>query len=489
MLYERLKETLSHFLIYGIGQISASAIGFLLIPLYTRCLEPGEYGTLALFALAFQLLVIFLGMGFYVALFRSYYDYDGKEQRKLVISTALITIFIGSVIGLSVVLVMASPLCRLLLGDLRYLGLFRLVFITAFLDTIRAVPMAVMRAQKRSRVFTIVSVSFFAVKLGLIILLVAFFRMGIAGVVLGGFAASLTGVWCFVLIRDSLAPIFSLAEARKMLRFGLPLVPYDVCGIILTLSDRYFLKVFSTLAVVGVYSLGYQIARVIQILIEAPFGLIWSAMMFSVEKEPGADRFYTSALTYYAFVAMWVGLGVSCLAEDFLKIVANPSYWGAWRVVPLVCLSYVIFGSDRVTSIGLVLKRRTEYQALGMAVAAGLNLLLNYIFIPRYGMMGAVWATLISYCALVVLKFFWARRFYPVRVEWVRLGKIFFAALLIYGLSRWIRVEAPGTSLLIRGGLSLTFPCILALAGFYSRGEREAIALRIRRIGVFWGKT
>ena len=87
----RIRETVFHGVIYGFGQTLSSAVGFLLIPLYTQYLTPSDYGIIALLHISMTLVIAIFGLGLSTAIFRSYYDYDGAEERKMVVSTTFYT--------------------------------------------------------------------------------------------------------------------------------------------------------------------------------------------------------------------------------------------------------------------------------------------------------------------------------------------------------------------------------------------------------------
>ncbi len=106
----------------------------------------------------------------------------------------------------------------------------------------------------------------------------------------------------------------------------------------LTSSDRYFLEHSAGSDQVGIYSLGYKIAMIVQIIVSA-VQAAWSAQMFAIAKESNAPRRYARILTYYAATIGFLGLGVSVVARDVIFIMADPAYHEGYIVVPLIDLS------------------------------------------------------------------------------------------------------------------------------------------------------
>jgi O-antigen/teichoic acid export membrane protein len=188
-----------------------------------------------------------------------------------------------------------------------------------------------------------------------------------------------------------------------------------------------------------------------------------------------ATRLYSRALTYYAAISSFVCLGFILLPGLLLLILSTPSFYPASDVVPMVALSYLMHGSCIVLGTGIRLVKKTKYFAIIYISAALENLLLNYLLIPRYGMMGAATATFVSYFTIAMATHLVSNRLLRVDYEWLRVFKIFVAGIIISitGLSfhaSSVFIEAGGRVLLI-----LTFPVILLVLRFYTGDEKKQL--------------
>jgi O-antigen/teichoic acid export membrane protein len=199
----------------------------------------------------------------------------------------------------------------------------------------------------------------------------------------------------------------------------------------LTMADRYFLLLLASDVEVGLYSLGYKLGLVIQALLVGPFQLAWLPFLFSTAKEKRADEAYSRVFTYFVLVALFAALVISVLAKEVLIVMAKPAFRDAYKVVPLVAASYVMWGCYDILAVGIYLEGKTKYLALLVSGAAVLNLGLNFLLIPDYGMMGAAAATLASYALLPAGAYFVSRRYRTVHYEWARVIKILLAVALI----------------------------------------------------------
>jgi O-antigen/teichoic acid export membrane protein len=262
-----------------------------------------------------------------------------------------------------------------------------------------------------------------------------------------------------------------MAELKEMLRFGLPLVPAGLGVWIMTMADRYFLQFLSTPQELGLYSLGYKFGMVVQGLIVGPFMLAWGPFFWSVAKEKDARDIYSSVLTYFTLVAMAVALVLSVLSKQALEVMAAPAFYGAYTVIPLIALSYVLYGCYLILPVGINLERKTKYLAAIVGVGAVVNLGLNYLLIPRYGMMGAAVATLIAYLLLPVGSYFVSNRYYPIRYEWRRIARIFVAAGLVYAGSLFITADSTVITGVLKLLSLLGFPLLLFAFRFFKPEE------------------
>jgi O-antigen/teichoic acid export membrane protein len=208
----------------------------------------------------------------------------------------------------------------------------------------------------------------------------------------------------------------------------------------------------------------------------------WPAFFFQQAKENDNRQVYSRALTYLVFIGTYLSLGLSALAQDTLIIVTTPAYYGAYKVVPLISLSYLLYGAYQITIIGPSLTRKTYLSSAIIGISAIVQTVLNFIIIPRYGMIGAGWTTLLSYALLIVLSVIVSNRIFPMTYEYLRLGKMMIMAGLLYLLSRLVVIQSPYVSFIVRGLIAGSFPIALFLTGFYNREEIRVLQIQVRKL-------
>ena len=470
-MIDKLRQLARSSIIYGAGNYGVKLVGFFLIPVYTRYLTPADYGILALLASFDRVLFIFLNLGQSTALFRYYYDHDTPEGRNRVIAGSLWIILLFSLPLALVVLALSFPTATLLLGDGALYPLVAIGVLTMACQALLRLPFAVLRANARDTHYALWSIARTALSAGLAVVLVVGAHWGVRGVLLGALTTeAIMVVLLLPMILGALRAGWAGPETWAQLSFGLALVPAGLADFVLDLSDRFFLKHYASLDDVGIYSLGYRFGEIIFFVVTA-VQLAWPQFVFSNHRSEGAPELYAYASTYYMAGLLFLVLGLSVLAPEVITLMATPAFHGAAVVVPLIALSGLCQGLNSIGTIGIMLRRRPIVRSVALIVAATVNIGLNYLLIPRYGMLGAAWATLIAFLVEMVLLVSVALRYYPIPYQWSRMARLLLAAGGVYAASSFLPPASAALTVAFKGGLLATFPVLLWLLRFFESNE------------------
>ena len=268
-------------------------------------------------------------------------------------------------------------------------------------------------------------------------LLVVALDQGPIGVIVGNFTGTLLVYAALVgYRREQLGLQFDRGLLREMNRFGVPLIPTALFLWVTNFSDRIFLVRLADTDEVGLYSVGVRIASAMVLLLTA-FRLAWPAFAYSIEDEGEAKRTYAYVLTYLVLLTTWVAAALALLSPWIVDWIAAPAFAESSRVVGPLAFAAVAFGAYIVVAIGVGRARRTQFNWVVTGAAAAVNIALNLILIPRYGMMGAAVATIAAYATMFAGMSWWAQRIYPVPYQWRRV----LTAALVWGDTRRSRAS------------------------------------------------
>jgi O-antigen/teichoic acid export membrane protein len=471
-MIETLKHLSKHSIIYGLGGMLSRLLGLVLLPIYTRYLTPADYGILSLLVITNSIATTVTTLGLGRAMTREIV-YQNSDERT-VVSTTFYVLMGESMVFFGALIAFSPQLCGLIFGSPEHTHLLRFIFLMGFLKMFDVVVITRLRIRAQSALYSALAVARFLAGAMLNIYFIVVLKRGVEGLVTSGVitAALFAAVYLALLIRH-LQPSFSLPILRRMLSFGMPLIPVSLSFFLMRSIDRYFLQHYSTAADVGLYSIGCSIGMVMYLAIGA-FRMAWIPQKFAIakqSKQSDAEHQFARILTYYLIVLGFGGVILSVFAREVLLVLTTPKFYGAYTVVPLITLSGILFGARMVTNIGIPVRNKTKFLPPIIIGSAMVNMALNYVLIPPYGMMGAAWATVISYLVMFIAQITVNLHFWYIRYEYGRIAKLVLAWALIYGSS--LLVQTP--IIVLNGGLKLvlvaTYPLLLYVFRFYEKQE------------------
>ena len=471
-MYDQIKRLLTHFVIYGLGNVAGRLVGFLLLPIILRYLSPEDYGTLEIFQVLKNICLAFLPLGLASSIFRYYFKTDDLNEQQEIVNTAF-WLLLAIALALSLLCFLnRTLLSQWLWGKSDYAMHVVVVAGTISLEIIKAIPLALFRVRDRSKMYSVVQLFHVITHLSLNILFLVVFKMGIMAILLGGLVSSLVVI---ILLSPTffpfLVPHITFRDVKRLLRYGLPVAGVSLIFLLINTLDRFFIKHFCALDELGIYSLGTRFSGLLQLLLVTPFNLVWLPFALSIEKQPNSKEVYSSVLTYFLFLSLLLALTISLLTPDVIRIISPQSYWGSYRFVSLLSLSAVFFIINRNVGIGISIREKTEFHLFAASVSLVANIGANYLLIPHLGIMGAAISNLASLAIMVSITFFVSQRMYPIRYEFGRLlhqGGLFAGLLLI---CFHVSIDSIAFSLLFKMFMIACFPLLLYITGFFNRAE------------------
>ncbi|TMM34207.1 MAG: hypothetical protein E6F93_03420 [Actinobacteria bacterium] len=478
MLAQQIKRLLSQSLIYGLGGLISRVLSVLLLPLYTSYLHGRDYGRVETLTALSAVLVVVLRLGISSAFFRYYFDSPELEHRVRVVRTSFWFTMGSATLGLAAGWIAAQPIADALSLGHGQAWLVRAAFVGLWAQMNYEQLTSLFRVEERPILFTFATLANLLVTVGATVVLVVHFHERALGVVVGNWIGTLS-VYLVLLgyRRYQLGLQFDRRLFREMNRFGLPLVPSQLALWALAFSDRFFIAKFKGQTEVGHYSVGVRVASAALLLLAA-FRLAWPAFAYSIEDEDEAERTYGFVLTYLLFVFSWLALILGLLAPWLVRLLTGRAEFheGA-RVVPLTAFALTALGGYIVVSIGIGRARKTQFNWVVTGIAALLDIALNLVLVPSFGMIGAAIAGAAAYSSMFVLMSVHAQRVYPVPYQWRRVALVVGTAIGLTAFGKALHVP-----LSIAVLLAAAYPLILLPLGFYLPAERRRLLAAGRRL-------
>jgi O-antigen/teichoic acid export membrane protein len=433
---------ISQSAVYGLGNVLSKTIAVFLVPIYTRVLTPADYGLVSISNVLYTFLLLFLNLGTSSALFRYYHEAADDGERKDYVTGAFWLLMGSAILIVAFAFLAAGPVAQLLFGHADKAGFVRMTALWCFMSAFPLVPLAIFRAEGKPKLFISVTVGSFLVNVVMTIIFIVVLRRGAIGVIESSVVATAmvaVAILAYLVRRIRFRP--RLSHVRAILSFGLPLVPFGLGMLVINMGGRVMLNRIAGATETGLYSLGYTAGMLVNLVLVQPFQTAWWPMVFASHKEEGAAERFGRVLTYLLFIGFAMALYLGVLAREAIEIIAARPFWGSWDVTFWVALAYVMYGAFYCVSVGSLLAGRSKHFTPLALIGAGAALAGYFVLIPRFGRLGAAWATLLGFTVMSVAAFFMAQPRYRVPYEWSRIARLVLVAGATYAITVGIVIQ------------------------------------------------
>jgi O-antigen/teichoic acid export membrane protein len=439
-------------LAYGLSGLIVPLVGMITLPVFARVFTRSQYGLLELGTTTLTVAVAITDAGLTAAALRHFYDYSREqepERRSVMLTGFLAT----SAIALAVAVLLIgfrNELSRWLFDE-RGQGtlLIAIAGSVLALNTWRYVS-EVMRVRLQAFRYLIMSALAATVTTALGVTGVLALDWRVTGVFVAAVAGNtIAAVYGLLAVRRWLAGRFSPPELRRMLAYGLPLVPSALSAWALALVDRIILSRLGSLSEVGQYAVANRLAQLLLIGMTAFLFALSPFLLSTFSEDPEQEKAARGrTLTYLTFILALAGLTLTLFAKEIFEVVA-PKFDDAYLTVGPLALGTALYGVSTVLTTGLAIVRKTVHLAALAVGAAVLNIVLNFALIPPFGIVGAGLATAAGYGALALSYYWLTQRLYPTPYEPRKVLTMLAAASLL-GLLGLVSFEPLGLSVAVK---------------------------------------
>ncbi len=419
-----VRGTILHVSGYMAGQVGLLLLGFATFPIFTRLMSRADYGTLSLINTTLSLLLLVVGMGLPNAVVRFFPEYSkGDRAGFLRFNTTQLggSIFFATVGSTLLVagsfLIHAGPERASLIVGFRYI---------AFVLVSRAALNILLEFFRVGRRVSLYNALILTQRLGTAVGAVAGFLLFrslngmLAGIFAGETIVALVGAAMAYRSRYFLLTSPDLDQLRMSVKFAAPLMLASLAGSVMAYADRYLIEGYLGPEAVATYAVAYDICGYIQVLLLTSFRLAVLPEIVSRYTDLGAEaasEYLSRAFRYVGWLVIGAGFGFVAIGSQAITILASNKYADAGALLPYLVPGIMLGGLDFVFATGLYLQKRNDLWFYVALLAVLLNIGLNVVMIPAFGIKGAAAATLLSYVAQEVAVYFVSNRFVKLRLD------------------------------------------------------------------------
>jgi len=391
---------------YTVANVSIRAVAIITTPIYTGMLSTADYGRANTFNSWIDIFNVFTCLCVVYSIGRAKLDFKDKFDEYLSALQGL-----SSTFGF-VVLIFAFLFRNQLSAWMQYevplvVGLFAYLCVSPSVEYMMQRCRYLYRYKENIAISLITCIGQISLSISLMLLFNNQRYIGkILGVVLPTFIMGIVFYIRFLLVGKT---FYRKEYWLYALKIGLPMIPHALALILLGQMDRIMIKDICNDADAGLYTFGYSYASLLMIFTNA-IGQAWLPWFNDTLYAGGRDRI-KEIQKKLVWLGCFLSLGFIVAAPEALMVLSfsSPDYWVAKVVVPPVVLGTLAqYFYTNYVNVEIFCKR-TSIIAIGSCLAAGINYILNMIFIARFGYIAAAFTTLISYIVLMIMHYVMVR--------------------------------------------------------------------------------
>lgn len=422
-------ESYKHLTNYLIFDIINKGVVFLAIPLLTFLLPVEDYGKMSIFLTMVNALIVIFGGGIKGAINRFYYDNNIKINSFL--WTNIIFLFLYNVVLIIILLLFKDKL-------ITYLDIDWNIYLYGLIAAALWIPIdmhySYLQASKQSKKYSYLS---FFITIGTL-----FFTLILAYLlkedkylsrVFGRLVLNIIGIVIIFYSWKKIRFEINIKDIIVLLGFGFPLIAHNLSGIVMAFIDRIIINKYLGPSEVGIYSFAYDIAMVMNVLVMA-VNRAWLPLFYEGLQKKNI-QYLQHNLRRYSIIVFLFGITLCLLLDDVIPFITPYKYDLKSNLVPLIVLSFIfIYFYTLVANYTFYLKR-TILVSIFSIFTAILNIILNIVFIPKYGIVAAAYSTFTSYFILFLAHYihyiFWVDRKIKINFNFIYVDTIILVLLIV----------------------------------------------------------
>ncbi len=389
-------------IIYTLGDLISKGLNFALLPLYVGVLSESEYGRITFTLTITSILNVLFSLGFAGAVTRLYYDSKNENDQKTLLGTATLFIITFSIcLSILFYFIGTTFFANNFLG-LAFTPYGTFAIIISFLVVFGSIPQAIFKIQNKPVLYIAFNISVFLLTILFTFIFVVIMKKGSSGALIALLLANFfMAVAYFLFIIGKIKLIIDKTVLSALLILSIPLLPHLISHWILSLSDRLILSHYLGIESVGVYSIGYQIGSLIFLIANA-INSAWVPFYYHTRTTGvGNDhlRMIVKNIVLVINTICILVVSFSPILLDILSIGENKNYMiiiGLVSLAGIFQMYYFIFVSQTFFS------KEIKWIPMITISTSFVNIIINIIFIPHFGIIAAATSTIISYIILAI---------------------------------------------------------------------------------------
>lgn len=434
--------------IYSIGKIFVFIAGLISYPVLTKNLSISDYGTVALYTVTIGLMTSFIKLGLQHSIIRFY-----SELKYNIYISNITVLSILVLITTSLLLALLSSISILFTGFVPFESTIIIILIlSALLQAIQSYIINILVAKEQSTLVSSIGVLYRFITLLLMLVAILIIEASATAFILSLLLSDI--IFITVLITWSLRYryfsgfSFSLINKtiyKSMLIFSIPMLGYELANMVHAFIDRFMIEFFMGKQALGLYSASYNMANLIGNLIVGSIGTAIVPIYLDTWSKHGKQKtelLLSRVNSIFILFIPAIIAGLYSISEPLMGLLATEEYKRTSYILPIVSIGVFLFGTSVIYAAGLQINKSTKKLFRYVLESAFINIVLNYLTIPTYGLLAASVNTVISYLWMATRFYFEGCKTVKVKFDIYMMLRSFMYATLLYLCLYFIKIES-----------------------------------------------
>lgn len=438
---------------YSAGNLFSRFIGFILLPFYSHLIPKEAFARYALIMSAYAVLAAVYQGGIFSGFTKYFVEASDINARKKIFSSVFLVILISAAAFSLIITLFAAEIADLVTSSVYDNDLIIIAAWMLFFDTLYMTILHLLKTLELPGKVIIVTTFSAVINVLLNLYFVYIIHIGINGILLaqlisGGFALTIL----LPVIKEYYSGRFDKETIKSILYFSIPLLIAGILSTLVDVADRFILDALMDKEAVGIYSFSYRIAIVMNIFIIS-YRTAWTPLSIRLyNNNQNFSTYSGKSLNKLIGILFFIFIVVSLLVDDLfhLKIAGitffSQEYEPGLVIIPFILAGYAFSGIISFYSVYPYVSGKSIHFLVTDAISFGVNIILNLLLIPVWGITGAAVATAISFLAGAIYLRIISDDI-KIKYEYRDMSLIMFAGILFFGAGYYLKL--PGLDILI----------------------------------------
>ncbi len=442
--------------LYTIGKLFAFLAGLISYPVLTKTLSIEEYGTVALFTVTIGLMGTFIKFGVQQSIIRYKHDLEPALFSSNIIFLSLCTVFATVLFQLMLRSILINFSDNIIFKN----PIFFIILFSSTLQALQSYCINLLVAIEKSATVTVMSMTYKILSLSTMLIAILLISATSFSFIIALLLSDLLYflILIYWILKKRYISGFSIQLIDKkiiknLLIFGIPMFGYELSNMFHAFVDRFLIEIYLGREPLGLYSASYNMAKMIADLMLG--GLITALLpkylyLWKKSGKAETEKLLSDINKYLILFFPILLMGIYSVSSNLFGVLTTPRYQQYAYLLPIIFSGTFLFNIGIIYSAGLQIKKMSGVMLRVVIESAIINLILNIIFIPKYGIISAAIVTFISYLWTASRFYFLSKPIVFIQFNFSLLIRSSIYALIMFVLINSIYITSDIYTLIVK---------------------------------------